>query len=202
MEDLYYKLKQDKYKSTLKETSRDDSKTGRNDIKYMTESEEEVINYDAVKNHYIEGMGLSVAPKSVDALFIVDGESSYIIEFKNGVIDNAECYSIQKKVYDSLLILLDRIGKNISFSREHIHFILVYNEDVEHMSKFFDEDKFEKRKKKFNYYRDKIVKRSKLLADDNYTQFGLRYFKKMYFKTVNTFTKKEFDFWISNNLYK
>ena len=32
--------------------------------------------------------------------------------------------------------------------------------------------------KKFNYYRDKIVKRSKLLADDNYTQFGLRYFKK------------------------
>lgn len=51
------------------------------------------------------------------------------IEFKNGIISQTVNYELRLKIYESLLILLDIINENISFSRKKISYILVYNED-------------------------------------------------------------------------
>ena len=44
-------------RESLRETSKDDSDP--NDIQYMTSSETEVVNFDLVKRHYVNGFGLS-----------------------------------------------------------------------------------------------------------------------------------------------
>ena len=202
MKNIYQSFEKEKFKSTLKETSKDNSNIARGSVKYMTDSEKEVVNFDVVKKDYVENLGLSIVPKSNDALLIVDDKVSFFIEFKNGSINNEKTYEIQKKIYDSLLLILDLIDNSISFSRKYLHYILVYNEELSHPSKLFDEEEFVKRNNEYKLYRDKIVKRVKLLSANNYIQFGLGYFEKIYFKSVNTFTKKEFDYWISNKLYK
>ena len=71
-----------------------------------------------------------------------------------------------------MLLLLDLIEKNISFSRENLHYILVYNEDIKHTSSQFDKNEAEKVKKQFSPHRDKIVKRVNNLAAKKYIQFG------------------------------
>ena len=44
-------------RESLRETSKDDSDP--NDIQYMTSSETEVVNFDLVKRHYVNGFGRS-----------------------------------------------------------------------------------------------------------------------------------------------
>lgn len=68
--------------SSFKETSKD---TNGEEIKYMTESEVEVINFDKVKDDYIRDMGLSTTPCSNDALFVSSKGNIFLLNLKMAV---------------------------------------------------------------------------------------------------------------------
>ena len=125
----------------LKCTSKDHA----ND-QYMTESLRMVVNFDGVKEQYIKINNLSqISIKSVDALMQFKKDKPIIfVEFKNGIIfmeENPKNGNSTKKIIldpeieqeicdkaqDSLLVFNDIVGKNISYTRKNVDFILVYN---------------------------------------------------------------------------
>ena len=170
-----------KHKTTLKETSKDNHNGA---SVYMTNSVLEVINFDDVKSEYCNPLSLAEIPKSNDALYINSTTDATFIEFKNGVFDNPKIYSVRKKIYDSLLILFDIIGKNISFTREHMDYILVYNET-----------KNPDPKKRYNPSTSRDEIDSKLLgfAGERKINFGLDKFQGYCFRNVYTYTEDEFE---------
>lgn len=168
--------------STLKETSWD--KDGENPG-YMTESDIPVINFDEVKKSYIKDMKLSYTPCSNDALYIGKNEKVYFIEFKNGMINNKTVFNVYNKIYDSLLIFNDIIQGNISFCRENVNFILVYNEGRNSCG--------EKEINGEDSSKAKISKHFYAKAKRKYVRFGLERFEKLYFQDVYTYTEKEFE---------
>lgn len=98
-------LKDVRFKSTLKDTSKDTSDL--NNIKYMTDSCIEVVNFDTVKTVYLNDIGLSEeCASSVDAL-IEQENVVYFIEFKNGKLKSSVKRDIKDKVRDSLLFYDD-----------------------------------------------------------------------------------------------
>ena len=116
--------------STLKQASYDSAKR-----EYMVEDETiPVYDYDDVTGEYTSREQLQYTPCSNDALYI-DDERITFIEFKNGEV-NAK--NVMQKAYDSLFILFDHgmglkwrradFRGNISFSRENIDLILVWND--------------------------------------------------------------------------
>lgn len=82
-------------KSTLKDTSKDNSN---NEVLYMTDSLLEVVDFDRVKAEYIRGMRLTDTPCSSDALYCGNDGKTYLIEFKNGVMDKWIVYNVQEKI--------------------------------------------------------------------------------------------------------
>lgn len=175
-----------KNKSTLKETSKDDA--DKKDIKYMTSSEFEVIDFDRVKNDYIKGLKLEDTPKSNDVICIKNNEL-YFIEFKNGDMKK-EIHKVRRKIYDSLLIFTDIIEKGISYTRENLNYILVYNKDYRaNLMKKLDKAEIQE-SKSF----DKIPNFLNRLGDIEPDPFELRkQFKSLYFKKVHTYTSEEFE---------
>ncbi|WP_353093793.1 hypothetical protein [Tissierella praeacuta] len=173
-------------KSTLKETSKDDA--DKKDIKYMTNSGIEVIDFDGVKNDYIKDLKLKYTPKSNDVLYKSKDEL-YFIEFKNGNMDK-EIHNVRRKIFDSLLILTDIISKGISYTRENLNYILVYNKEysVSHKKKL---DKSEVQDARGL---DRISSSLNQLAKLESDPFKLReHFKNLYFKKVHTYTAEEFE---------
>lgn len=168
--------------SSFKDTSRDsDGEVP----EYMTNSEIQVINFDKVKESYIRGMNLSDTPCSNDALYIGKDEKLFFVEFKNGVMKNNKIYNVYNKIYDSLLIFNDIVGENISFCRQNLYFILVYNERKNSCEK--DEIKQQDSSKAvIGKYIHKKAKRK-------FVRFGLDKFEKIYFKEVFTYTENEFE---------
>lgn len=166
--------------STFKETSIDKDS---DDVRYMTESQVQVVNYDNVKNKYIHGMKLKQTPCSNDALYIDSAGKYYFVEFKNGKMTQSKIYNVYNKVYDSLLIFNDIIEKNISFCRENVNFILVYNESKN------PEDKTKPQESA----RVSIGKYFAKKANKKYVRFEMDRFEKIYFKDVWTYTEKEFE---------
>ena len=167
--------------STLKETSKDNHDGM---VVYMTESDAEVVNFDDVKSEYVSKLSLCESPKSNDALLINSTEFATFIEFKNGKFDRQKEFSVRKKIYDSLLILTDIIGKNISFTREHLDYILVYNE-----SKNPDP----KKAYSSSESRDLIDKTLLGFGNERLIKYGLEIFQNYCFKNVYTYTEKEFE---------
>ena len=167
---------------TLKETSKD--KRDKYQITYMTELEIHVINFDKVKTEYLNGLGKSEeAAKSVDAIGATDGPDGHItlIEFKNGKVEPRD---VKTKIKDSLLIILDKCNKTISFSRENFDFILVYNEDPktgDNIAKV--EDDHSKR-----YIRQHVFRK----AGEFEIKFGLGLYEGVYVRKIYTLTKDEF----------
>ena len=164
------------FESTFKETSCDSDSGER---AYMTESEIPVINFDKVKNYYIRDMGLPETPCSSDALYMSE-DNVYFIEFKNGKMSNKEGFMVQKKIYDSLLIFNDLVEQNISFCREYVNFILVYNESKNS--------------------KDEITNHFFKKAKQHRVRFNLKKFEKLHFKNVFTYTENEFQQEFLNSL--
>ena len=124
-------------------------------------------------------------------LFIRSDDEWYLIEFKNGSVDNGKNYEVKVKIYESLLILLDIINQSINFSRQYIHYILVYNETRDHTSNQFNKDEFDAIQ--YSEGLSSIQKYFSGLAKETFIQFGLSHFKKLYFRSVNTYTKRQFE---------
>ena len=170
--------------STFKETSYDKDSA---EPRYMTDSQIQVINFDKVKDCYIKDMALSNTPCSNDALYIGKDDKIFFVEFKNGVLDKKprRNFNICKKIYDSLLIFNDIVDKNISFCRENLYFILVYNEN-----KNGNEECEMKQEDSSKTLISKIIHHK---AKKKFVRFGLDIFEKIYFKEVFTYTEKEFE---------
>ena len=191
----------DEKKDTLKNTSYD-----KENKEYMVECELQVCSFDDVKEWYVKNRVplANPNPKSNDALFFgkTDG---FFIEFKNGKIDNRVNFEINKKIYDSLYMLFDlkyedengNVVDSISYTREHMNYILVYNEDryieagpTRQTSEGFDRQKVEVN---MSSNRDKLFSNVRKLANEEFVKFGLDQFKNYLFKNVHTYTVKEFE---------
>lgn len=167
--------------STFKETSHD---TDGQCPGYMTESEIKVINFDKVKEDYVRGMKLSKMPCSNDALYIDKDKNIFFVEFKNGQIKN-KIYNVYNKIYDSLLMFNDIVNENISFCRQNVYFMLVYNEEKN--------SRLEGNKKQEDSSKAVISKLIHNKANKKFVRFGLKQFEKLYFKEVFTYTESEFE---------
>ena len=185
-----------KFKTTLMEASEDD-KNG----EYMTQSTEKVIDFDKVKEEYIKNILPKVTPASNDVLMKID-DKIYFIEFKNGNITKKEIYNVKRKIFESLLIFSDITGETISFTRENVNYILVYN--GEKSKKYIEHIIEERQKCNLNKLEDDEIQES--VAFDEFTSqmaklanyhmdiFGLdKQFSKMYFKSVKTYDIDEFN---------
>lgn len=170
--------------SSFKETSYDkDSEVPR----YMTNSEIQVINFDKVKDCYIRDMFLSNTPCSNDALYIGKNNKIFFVEFKNGALEKNKkmIFNIYNKIYDSLLIFNDIVHENISFCRENLYFILVYNESKNLYEKHGAKQEDSSKTMISKYIHKKAKKK--------YIRFGLERYEKIYFKEIFTYTESEFE---------
>ena len=179
-----YKIFKDNI-STLKETSKDNH-DGR--CHYMTGSEEEVINFDGVKEDYISDLGLKYIPGSVDAM-LVNSEGAVFIEFKNGRIKSSTVHNIEKKIYDSIAIFTDITRHTLSYTRNCCDLILVYN---------YEKNKEPEGTDKRTVYReseskDTLSKMIMEMGKESYIKFGLEKFQGYFFRNVYTYSKGEFE---------
>lgn len=169
--------------SSLKETSKDD-----NHEVYMTESLRPVINFDKVKYEYVKDLKLAKIPQSNDALFAEDEKGNIVfVEFRNGAVKE---YEVRKKIYDSVLIYSDITSSSISYMRETVKYILVYNEGK--ITESRTEGKKERLVGSSESY-DIIAKVTSKYAKQPYVKFGVNIFKNYCLKDVYTFTKEEFE---------
>lgn len=182
--------------SNLKELSLDKQNGQKN---YMIQDKREAVNFDAVKAEYIKFLKLTTIPRSNDALFD-DGKGSLVfVEFKNGCIDNRIVFEIKQKIYDSILIFSDITAKGISYTRSHMNYILVYNED-KIKDNLYNEDVNNtsnvavQRSSSFDDFAKKVGQ----YAKEEYIKFGLKRFQNYCFKEVHTYTKKEFQDYLLN----
>jgi hypothetical protein len=159
------------YGKTLEKTSEDIHKPLTE--RFMTSCKKVVVNIDKFKSDFVKDMGLSRVPMSCDALCMISPDEFFLIEFKNGIIDDIKNHEIKVKIFETLLILMEKLDKTIKFTRDHVTFVLVYNEDVAH---------------KFYIHRKVFSRTSDFKVD-----MGLGRFEKIYFKSVNVYSRSEFE---------
>jgi hypothetical protein len=96
---------------------------------FMCKSELQVIDFDHVKRAYLNDRNFSEEKaKSVDVIASGTDNITYLVEFKNGDVNN-EKKSIPIKIRDSILMVCDICKCSISKTREDVVFVLVYNEE-------------------------------------------------------------------------
>ena len=110
-----------KCRTSLNKTSYDESNK-----EYMTDSTLNVISFDKFKEYYLSMQNLDQSLANSADTLTCDDEYTYLIEFKNGDIDN---HQIESKLKDSVIILCDEWKRTISNTRRDIVFVLVYNEE-------------------------------------------------------------------------
>lgn len=185
-----------RHMSNLKETSLDsrDGMPGR----YMTDSPLAAVNFDDVKEEYVQGLELCETPRSNDALFDDGNGALVFVEFKNGLITRAKQFAIRKKIYDSVLMFSDITSSKISDTRNIMNYILVYNESANAANQG-DPELLEKQRKVVQPSPsfDSIAKTISGYAKKEYICFGLKIFKHYCFKEVHTFTEAEFDSYLA-----
>ena len=189
-----------KHQKTLHEISCDSNKN-----EYLCVSTWIVFDFDGLKQWYVEKYtpNLPKVPCSNDALWL-DEHHIVFIEFKNGRIETKDNRNIIFKVYDSLLLLLDDkfdlswccsdFQQNISYTREHMDYILVYNKEK------YDEGHptqqtikgLERQNVQASKSRTKIYKGVRALGKTNLILFGLDRFKGYLFRQVYTLDQDEF----------
>lgn len=168
-----YKIFKDNIQS-LKKISEDTTNR-----EFMCYSGINAVNFDMVKEKYVSNLHLSETPKSVDA-FLYQEKKSVLIEFKNGFLSEKEKYEVQEKILHSLLIFCDITDETISYTREHLDFILVYNSSKEKNRKYIKDRIFEK-------------------ANERLILFDLQKYETLYFNNVYTYDKAEFERYINHD---
>jgi hypothetical protein len=170
----------DNYPDTLEKTSEDCNKPAGD--KYMTSCKKTVVNVDRLKDDFVKKMSLTEVPKSCDALYMTSQNEFFMIEFKNGVIDPKKNYEIKVKILESLLMISEKLSKTTDFMRNNMNFILVYNENITHGQEQYENTGV--RRVSGPVHKRALVRE---------IHFGLHRFKKLYFKDVFTYSKKEFE---------
>lgn len=174
-----YKILRDN-QCSLQETSKDTAtETGK--ICYMTLCRKTVVDFDRVKDVFLNCLGESnEKAKSVDAL-VMDNKI-YLIEFKNGDA-RAEKHNIILKAKDSIAILNSIISQQIEFTRGNCIFILVYNKDKVKLSS-----------------KEMIAKKLAIKGKNDYTLFDLNKMQGFNFERVLTLDQEQFEDMIVDEL--
>lgn len=173
------------HKTTLKDASKDDHSSV--NIEYMTSRELEAVNFDAAKRAYTDSLGLAKdVGTSIDAVMPFKKRILFA-EFKNGKINKEVKRNIHNKIRDSLLIFLGITGKDISFSRENIDFVLVYNRDKNSAHGKDHEEVYESpsRTRIADYFTSK--------GGEEFVRFGIGIYERLYFRKVHTYSKEQFE---------
>jgi hypothetical protein len=123
---------------TIQETSRYTTDGGG----CMSSIQDNVVNFDRFKNFVVkelsqQGLAITRPPKSCDALY-KNNNDWLLIEFKNGKIDEKKVHEIRGKIFESLLMLTEKLDETIKFTRNNMIFILVYNDQINHSAKRID----------------------------------------------------------------
>jgi hypothetical protein len=176
---------------TLEKTS-EDTDEGAHPVgrgQFMTASQKKVVNFDKFKQSVATAFAMAVSPASCDALYMHTETDWFLIEFKNGKIDTKMQHQIKGKILHSLLLLTEKLNKTIDFTRNNVHFVLVYNEALEHTARISIGNSL-----------------CTLAGGTRFYPFGLDGLQKLYFKNVFAWGKEEFatafvDTYC-NNLYK
>lgn len=175
-----------RHQSTLKDTSYNDAGTA-----HMTDSLLPVIDFDAVKSEYIRSYHCSPVPKSNDALLHY-GDEYFFIEFKDGNM-KYEIHNVRGKIFESLLLFCDLTDTTISFSRKHVSYMLVYNQEK---SKAYIQEKLSANEVQEPPAIGTFIRALGKEAKHNVDYFGLRkQFKDIYFKDVYSCERSEFPYW-------
>jgi len=167
----------------LKETSKDNNDGA--DF-YMTNSMLNVVNFDMAKDKYIKGLKISETAKSIDALYVSNDGDMYFIEFKNGKVNSDEKRRVKLKILSSLLILTDIVDASISYTRQNLSYILVYNETKNPRKTKNNDSQGSPSRTEIGEY---FMKKGK----EKYIRFGFGRFKNLYFKDVFTVTEEKFE---------
>lgn len=177
-----------KHQTTLKETSHNDAAG-----QYMTDLLWQVIDFDAVKTDYMRAYHCDPIPASNDALLYRDGKY-FFIEFKDGNM-RTEIHEVKRKIFESLLLFGDITDTTISYSRENVSYILVYNKQKSQayirtcQKKTLQADEVQDSSSIDTFMHD-LGKQAK----HNVDYFGLRkQFKGVYFKEVYTCEGQDFE---------
>lgn len=170
-------------RDSLQELSKDDRSPDH--IQYMTNSSLSAVNFDMVKRNYANGLALSEdVAASVDGLAST-ADSVVFLEFKNGKVSNR---NVKNKMWDSLLIFCDITKKDITYTRNHVDFVLIYNEAANVSS-----NQRSKTTVQDSPSRLAISKGIAQMGNQKLILFGLERYKKLYFREVHTYTKEEFE---------
>ena len=140
---------------------------------FMTECTNDAVYFDGVMKDYIHDLNVSETPKSIDALIIREDAQMFFIEFRNGKLDSSDSHEIRQKIFNSVFVLTDIYGKGISYMRDFLSFILVYNESKNASSYSI------------------IAQATSKLADAKIVKLGLGCFRNYCFKSVFTYTENE-----------
>jgi len=172
-------------RATLKELSKDT--TDPNNTQYMTNSGKNAIDFDKVKETYESRLGLTGKhASSVDAITHTS-DSIVFIEFKNGNMKNEKA-KVKEKLRDSLLVFGGITDKTISYAREKIDYVLVYNEHKNPLPNQLTRDIVQE-----SPSRTAIAKHIAQKGKEEFILFDLERFKRLYFREVHTFTETEFE---------
>jgi hypothetical protein len=185
-----------KYDKTVKKISWDDANN-----EYLSEIEEKACDFDAVKMDYCKELLLDYYFKSNDMLFINENEELYFVEFKNGQLDRNKLAEIEYKIYDSLLIILDILDKTLRFSRDKIHYALVYNSEKNTNEMFLANGLRGKRDITSSPAMITLTNTLNAKANQKYRAlFGLEKFVGGYFKKVYTVDKIDCDIFLKEKV--
>ena len=182
--------------STLKETCVD-THDGI-PVPQLTRSERVAINFDKVKEDYIQDLQLAQTPASNDALFETEDGAVVFVEFKNGYLDSKKGYELTKKIYDSMLIFSDITGITIGTSRNMMDYILVYNQEKnkEHQSALERENPATSVQESPSYNRFGDIVSS--LGKTETVLFRLKKFENYLFRKVHTYNEEQFERYLSS----
>lgn len=148
----------------------------------MCKSNITAVDFDKISRKYCKKKGVPSFPCTVDAMYISMNGQWYLIEFKNGDINQLQ---VHRKIYDSLIMLLElEIMKDFQFARNNITYILVYN------SKKYgiDTERLDLESGSLKKVYDYTLKR----AEEERKLFGLYKLENYLLKEVHTYTEMEF----------
>ena len=190
------------FRRTLKQTSKDGSgkdKEPPEPDRFMTDCSTEVVDFDRFKSS-ITKHGWGGSPESCDALYRYDADTWFLIEFKNGILENtrynvfhpdaSEFYAVIRKLFESLFLLTRQLGQTVDFTRKKITFILVYNEEI---SKNLNNEWFHRLSQEIlQLGHSEDVLRMRNLSDVLPKSFNTEYFDKLYVRKAYICSKEQF----------
>ncbi|WP_270525754.1 hypothetical protein [Longibaculum muris] len=171
----------EKYFCSLKEASIDTA----NDI-YLVNNGFKVMKIDDYnKSCYQKEMNHFNCLRGGDACFVRNNKI-YIIEFKNTYLNQRIVYEILEKMYDSCIVLMDKLNISISDFKTNVNFVTVYTfkENCEEINLYDEIDKIQNRG--MNKIKNAVARRStKKIKEIDKKAFGLKKLEKYIYSEVS-----------------